>query len=403
MRTAVSLCIKEVLGKGKSVYFKGIGRLRYQLTILNSDGVDSSLGRGQPGLLLLRKKAKKNKALVKLIAAKFELKRPRAIEIIELYSSSLSKKLRKTGLASIPEVAIFARTSNNEIVVRPIELATDQRFGLNLLKHEKVSSVSEPPIQINEEPEQTLFSVQEKNFNNEEYPQASTDFKPKGNNDNLDEARELELIQASLPDHEELKSVLKDHFYQDTGPNVEPSDLGQNRNANHAYKKTSLPKSIAKKKPNKKLINNKIAMFLGAISILILCGLLVSALGTSQFEQQSNSVNGLIELPEEQLKESQLARTEYNETKADNSSSLFSNKCIIITGSFSNPINEIRMKNVIRQLGYDVFYQNIGNLVRVGLELECNDLDFAVQLQQIRQETKSPEAWYLEPSHLREL
>ena len=72
-------------------------------------------------------------------------------------------------------------------------------------------------------------------------------------------------------------------------------------------------------------------------------------------------------------------------------------KCIIITGAFSDPGNVRAMEDRLTYQGYDVYSESNGNLVRIGLQFDCEEKDLDNYLVQIRQNV-SPNAWYLYPA-----
>jgi nucleoid DNA-binding protein len=75
-----------------------------------------------------------------------------------------------------------------------------------------------------------------------------------------------------------------------------------------------------------------------------------------------------------------------------------SGQCKIITGVFARNNNALRMKDKVRNAGYEVYTESIGEYTRVGLLFDCNEgTDLESFLQNIRREI-AYRAWYLDPS-----
>lgn len=76
--------------------------------------------------------------------------------------------------------------------------------------------------------------------------------------------------------------------------------------------------------------------------------------------------------------------------------SVVSEECIIITGYFVGAKNVLKMVDKIESLGYTVFLEDVADGTRVGIKLDCTNMDLREKIYNIR-DSVSKDSWYLQP------
>ncbi len=99
------------------------------------------------------------------------------------------------------------------------------------------------------------------------------------------------------------------------------------------------------------------------------------------------------EVPEEEPDEwiESVPESERNQTYQEEESE----KCVIITGAFSNMSNVREMTRKLQDMGYAVYSEDIGNLTRVGAVIDCHEDQLQTHLMNL-QANLEPGAWILE-------
>jgi cell division septation protein DedD len=70
-------------------------------------------------------------------------------------------------------------------------------------------------------------------------------------------------------------------------------------------------------------------------------------------------------------------------------------KCIIVTGSFSRMRNVSQMTDLLQELGYAVYTENLGQMTRVGAVIECDGDQLETHLMNLKANVE-PASWVLE-------
>ena len=81
--------------------------------------------------------------------------------------------------------------------------------------------------------------------------------------------------------------------------------------------------------------------------------------------------------------------------EAGNDYLMVSGRCIIVTGSFSNQVNIARQSQLLENLGYSVYTENIGNLTRVGVLVNCDQDVLYSELDNLRANVEAA-SWIME-------
>ncbi len=101
-----------------------------------------------------------------------------------------------------------------------------------------------------------------------------------------------------------------------------------------------------------------------------------------------------IEIKDNLIKDSDQVTTEENPTTEQY---VGTEKCVIITGYFTNASNIIKMTSKVENLGYEVFLEDVGVGTRVGIKFDCTNMDLKQKIYNIR-DSVTKDAWYLQPS-----
>ena len=388
MRRAISYSIREVLKNKEIVYLKGIGTLKLITSNKNK--------KKKTSLLLDSDKKASNKSLLKLIRNEYRLSKKSSEILLSLYTKLILKKLRKHAIVTIPTVAILSK-SKNELAVKSLltekvkikakSVPTDKKKKKS---KELKSSVISAIVPFSHTPEPSTLNPKTNGSSHSE-TKIKSEVGVDIDQELMDELNELNQLNQGIPQKDELKEVLKDHFYQEDEENLQVVDMPEpiDNTTHRQHTQNKLPHIV-----NESNDFRYKPWIIGALSLLAFAFLVfwVSKL----FIQPTVSESSPSEKEEIGLFEfsTNLQNSEANE--ADIAASTTFEKCIIITGSFSEPNNEELMKDLIISNGYTPYSESFNSLTRVGVEIECNADNVESILNEVRQNINS-QAWYLYP------
>jgi hypothetical protein len=101
------------------------------------------------------------------------------------------------------------------------------------------------------------------------------------------------------------------------------------------------------------------------------------------------------EQEQEPISEDEPTSSDSETIASENDYVIVSGRCVIITGSFSRDSNIKNQRTRLENLGYSVYTENIGNLTRVGVLVDCKEANLKSELSYIRANIESA-AWIME-------
>ena len=355
MRKVIAICIHEVLDEGKSLYFGGLGKLKKRKS---KNSIKFKADKGKSG---------QNKYLIDKIARKSEVKSNKAYKAFSNYLQRLKKSLKKDGIAAIYNVGAFSRkkkkivfhsffTSNNAL--------TKKKAKKRNSKKDKKSKVEQQALISSEVSVLDEVIVEQQ------------------------ELAEVANLQTQLTEDENFKTALKDHFYKEEPHEIENSSPVTPLEVQH------------QQIPSKRKITNYSAiLLLSLIGIFTVLGLYNLINKKAPKDQDVEDVQELgyemsgdeVVHPEETLLLLEDEKETSNEILTIEDTD---NKCIIVTGSFSDKVNQRRMENTIRNQGYELWVEDYGKLKRIGLVASCDESDLQKELEIVRNNIEES-AWVL--------
>ncbi len=379
VRRAISMSIFDTLKDGFPIYLDPIGTLQFT----NGKGKQKST----KTLTLIRKRKGKNAKILDQIQKDFKLNKPQAKQALQAYSKILEKNLKKHCIVTIPQVGIISITNKGKHIIKTLNsLKSAKNKSKKKSKRPKslpttaklVSKIEE--IKKDDLIDSTL--VQTVSSTTVEKDTRSID------QELLDGINELDKIEHDIHDKDDLKEVLKDHFYQDDENFIafEKNQLLEKES------ETPDPKTLTHL--SYKSESNYKPWVIGILSTLGFIALVY--FGLKLFTSPNSGTNHLTEelglfTPEDT--EIELASSP---TFLDEASINKTEKCVIITGTFSQIYNEEQMRSLIISHGYAPYTEQHNGLTRVGLEIECTEEDVDDILNDIKNKI-SDKAWFLYP------
>ena len=395
MRRAVSYCIKKALASGQSVYLENIGTLSLNKT--------KNKRTKKSRILKLRKDQKSsNKGLIRIIQDNYRLKEKSAKDVLKRFQELTIKKLEKDGIVTIPNVVIISKSKGRKTTIssllspQKIKSSTKQK-SVSKKKEKKQSKVSN--LEAVAVSATSKFSEQESTEVSSDQPKSATINVNDQHieDDLLEEISLLEQSHQTAPQADDLKEKLKEHFYQeDIIDEVILEDSDQSEQVNEIQK----PQPIQSRSFNSNSTNFKpwIIGFLSLIGFILMV-----YLGSKFFLNKSDShpvsspeIGMSQEVDNDRFKKDLKEEFPLQDVALISEPTGSAQKCIIITGSFSEDYNQQRMENTILEFGYDLYVEEYGKLNRVGIITSCTESNIQSKLNTIRSEIEST-AWVLSP------
>ena len=387
VRRAISMSIFDTLKDGFPIYLDPIGTLQFT----NGKGKQKST----KTLTLIRKRKGKNAKILDQIQKDFKLNKPQAKQALQAYSKILEKNLKKHCIVTIPQVGIISITNKGKHIIKTLNsLKSIKKDNSKSAKNKSKKKSKRPKSlpttaklvsKIEEIKKDDLIDstlVKTVSSTTVEKDTRSID------QELLDGINELDRIEHDIQDKDELKEVLKDHFYQDDEHSI---SLEKNRIL-EKKSETPAPETLSHRsyttESNYKPWVIGILSTLGFIA-LVYFGLKLFTSPTSGSNDQTKEL-GLF-TPEDTEIELASAPTFLDEASINKTE-----KCVIITGTFSQIYNEEQMRNLIISHGYDPYTEQHNGLTRVGLKIECTEEDVDDILNDIKNKI-SDKAWFLYP------
>ena len=366
VKRAVAECIKLILSQGHPVYLKSIGTLK-------NKGHKRKRKKFGNSTILISTKKHDNREVLKLLIKRYHLNKQDAKKVISAFSSGIKQSLSNYKLATLPDVAILSLSSKKKVSIHP------------LTKSNKPKSKN---------PKTAIVKPSAKKKASLTTPVDS---------EALEEIRKLESLTTDLPQKDELKSVLKDHFYQEDDI-LQPGDTSSQIDP---YQNEPEKSTYISSRSNAKTSSFKNSKMIGGLGILLLGFVTIFSLIKFCSEPSSEEMIGGVPIEKEdklvpilQEYKEEIPYDEAITSEALTSSVTTINPttkeeiCIIITGSFSDTANEQKMTSKILQNGYEPYSEYNNGFVRVGVQFECPNEDLTTFLHEVRNNIDS-KAWYL--------
>jgi hypothetical protein len=193
---------------------------------------------------------------------------------------------------------------------------------------------------------------------------------------------------------------LKEHFYQEEI--IDEVKIEDSEHSEHSEHFNEIPKTQPiQSRPYKSDTTNFKPWIVGLLSLIGF--ILMVYLGSKFFLNKSDSLpvsSPGIGMSQEDdnggLKEDLKEEVTMEDVSLVSESTTSTQKCIIITGSFSEDYNQQRMENTILEFGYDLYVEEYGSLNRVGIITSCTESNIQSKLNTIRSEIENS-AWVLSP------
>jgi cell division septation protein DedD len=405
VKIAVTECIKSALREGRSVYLYDIGTLHFAPLVGESE--DSEVL-----LWLNRGKKHSNIKLISEMATKYRIKKSQARSALKFYSKSISKSLNRHALASVDGVVVLSKRGNKKIRLTPLNKRWNKSSvsKRDVIQDSAIVTKQKSEKATNSETEKGNEVAKTESHKKKEKPVQKAEFRTaatpslvqpldldKATQDTIEEIKELEKLHHLLPDGDEFKNVLKEHFYQED--DLEPIQQKEPVVTIAPQKKDNTYNKSAYVTSSKAIQGHHIWKRWGAILTTLLIGavLVFAIYKMVEINQGSKIKTGSIGDSDETIETLPVEEQNIHPEEMASQQLPFSQKCVIITGSFSNSKNQNSMINLLERNGYEVYTEPRGGMTRIGLEFDCSNSDLESYLATIRKKIE-PKAWYLYPS-----
>jgi len=396
VKRAISKSIQSALGYGYSFYLNSIG------TIKSNKGFPKKkikrkknrIISNDHSIFLDQRKKTKNKKLIALISKEFNLKKSRSKSILKTYSKSVLKSLDKYRIATLTSGVVLSKNHRNVIGLISLNLKTFKPVATTTKfrkKKKKKSKRKKNSHSLKKENQIDISDTGTTSMSSAAVKEVLANTSTESNKEVIGEIQNLERLSDALPDKDGLKEVLKDHFYQEDEDLIVESDIPLK------YPEESIDKSQNTTIPvysNDKGKSNQ-SRILSVAGVLLF---LLASIYAFHFFKSEPETELLEELVDESAIHSPLEVYQEDEEEINYGETLSFNeeKCIIITGSFSNQKYESKMRSTLIENGYQPYSENNNGITRVGIQFDCESQDPLAYLDEVRN-TIDKKAWFLYP------
>ena len=393
----VAASIREVLDDMKAVSITGIGtiKLKHVSAFFSDNGTTLS----PPQMVLdINDSITPNNPLIKTIANNYGLSKQEAGKVVSTFNKKLLTRLVNYKKVYLKGIAFIQYGDKGKVKVEPI--TKDLYNYYNGLPKVKVSSAikftkeitdkSIPSPSVTATPIKKLTPAANNGVETKDYSTAakSSITPPNPSNKAIKKDIPTTNVKSATP----IEDVSK----------VKPTSLQSNGDSSLAAGASNQTNPVYQYEEKKPSILWPLILAVALILVALLCykacfhyALSGNKDGNAQTKmniQKVDALDGVIAT--DSISAAALTKLRDSQGKLIPASG----KCKIITGVFARNVNTLRMKDKVRNQGYETYTESLGQYTRVGLIFNCNEeTDLESFLQQVRREI-AYRAWYLDPS-----
>ncbi|MDA8692696.1 hypothetical protein N9L92_01450 [Saprospiraceae bacterium] len=396
MHIDVAATIREVLDDMEAVYITGIGTIK--LKHISAYFSDNGTTLSPPQMVLdVNDSITPNNPLIQAISNNYGLSKDEASNVVSSFNKKLITNLVNYKKVYLKGIALIKRTDNGKVKVEPITKDLYNYYnGLNKVQAFSVIKSTKAVIEKSDNTPVLVTPIKEvtpdrtngvvapdsslKTKNTVTTPPKSSYVAPTKETPPLINAPSNQLADVSKSEVK-TNEAARTSFVTDKSPQVTP-----------VYQ-------FDEKKPS---ILWPLILATALILIALLCYKACSNY-TFSGNNDKGSHSGMnieeVDVLDGVTPTDSISAEALSEMRNNKGSLIpISGKCKIITGVFGRNVNAYRMRDLVRNEGYEVYTESLGDYTRVGLEFNCNEeTDLESFLQEVRREIAA-KAWYLDPS-----